>query len=172
MLQINKRVNKKGFGIFQTASWSIFGAVFCILLSLLSSCKREVVYHQYRHTSVAGWERNETVSFAVPPVLQSGDYTAELGLRINSSYPFMGLSLIVEQTVLPEHRTRIDTLHCQLIDEKGNPRGQGISYYQYAFHVSDLSLSKGDSLQVIVKHYMKREILPGISDVGFALRTR
>lgn len=171
MPQISSRVNNKGLKGFYMASRSVFGVVFCLLLSLLSGCKREVVYHQYRHTSIAGWERNDTLSFAVPPVEQSGRYAAELGLRINGSYPFMGLSLIVEQTVLPENRTRIDTIHCQLIDEKGNPKGKGISYYQYAFHVSDFSLSKGDSLQVVVKHYMKREMLPGIADVGFALRT-
>ncbi|MBP7359673.1 MAG: gliding motility lipoprotein GldH, partial [Prevotella sp.] len=45
----------------------------------------------------------------------------------------------------------------------------GISYYQYNFNISHIELHKGDSIHVCIRHNMKREILPGISDVGFSL---
>ena len=57
----------------------------------------------------------------------------------------------------------------KLADDKGNMLGQGISYYQYNFILVDRDLSKGDSLHVTVRHIMKREILPGISDIGFRM---
>ena len=41
-----------------------------------------------------------------------------------------------------------------------------MSYYQYDFPLSTLRLKEGDSLALVVRHAMKREILPGISDVG------
>ena len=58
-----------------------------------------------------------------------------------------------------------------IIDSKGNVEGKGVSYYQYDFPLSTLRLEKGDSLALVVRHAMKREILPGISDVGIMLRT-
>lgn len=100
-----------------------------------------------------------------------GVFTANLGLRINSSFPFMGLTLIVDQTVYPSHLTKSDTINCQLIDKNGNSKGLGISYYQYNFKINQVSLNKGDSLVVRVRHNMKREILPGISDIGYSLST-
>lgn len=50
----------------------------------------------------------------------------------------MGLTLIVEQTVYHQNRKipgecKIDTVNCQLIDNNGVSKGQGISYYQYNF---------------------------------------
>ena len=62
-----------------------------------------------------------------------------------------------------------DTVACQLTDRKGNAAGKGISYHQYQFPVTELMLQDGDSLFVSIRHDMKREILPGISDVGFSL---
>ena len=48
-------------------------------------------------------------------------------------------------------------------------KGHGISTYQYNFHLTTLTLNEGDSLHIAVRHNMKREILPGISDIGIRL---
>ena len=37
------------------------------------------------------------------------------------------------------------------------------------FPVNDLQLNKGDSLHICVMHNMKREIMPGIADIGISL---
>lgn len=63
----------------------------------------------------------------------------------------------------------IDTLNCTLFDRKGAVKGQGISYYQYHFRVSELDLHEGDSIHITVRHDMKREIMPGIADVGISI---
>ena len=78
--------------------------------------------------------------------------------------------MIVEQKVMPGNVTRCDTVTCELTDDKGKVKGNGISNYQYVFHVSDRHYHKGDSLHISVRHDMKREILPGITDVGISLR--
>ena len=44
-----------------------------------------------------------------------------------------------------------------------------MSYYQYQVPVNDITLQQGDSLHICVRHDMKREILPGISDVGIKM---
>ena len=56
-----------------------------------------------------------------------------------------------------------------LYDEKGNVLGDGVSYFQYNFMLSEVDLREGDSLHVCVRHIMKREILPGISDIGLKM---
>lgn len=143
-----------------------------IWVALLSSCTNGLVYDQYHHTPLAGWEKNDTLFFDVARLQEAGLYTTDLGLRINGSYPFTGLTLIVTQTILPQRQTRRDTVNCELMTSRGTIKGQGLSYYQYTYHVASLKLQKGDSLHVSVRHDMKREILPGISDVGIQLSSR
>ena len=126
---------------------------YCLMVIVLTSCDFNTVYDKYDHT-------------------HAGIYREELGLRINDAYPFMRLHLIVEQRLIPGERTRLDTLNCYLIDEDGNIRGQGVSYYQYTFPITQMQLQEGDSLHISIRHDMKREILPGIADIGIKLTRR
>ena len=137
---------------------------------LLTGCDSRTVYDHYEHTPVSGWEKNDTLVFETEPIMQEGRYKEEIGLRINGSYPFMGLNLQVEQTILPSKDTHSKTLSCQLIDDEGNAKGRGVSHYQYMFHLTTLQLNRGDRLRVAIRHGMKREILPGISDIGIRLQ--
>lgn len=145
---------------------------YCLMVIVLTSCDFNTVYDKYDHTPIAGWEKNDTLTFDVPRMAHAGIYREELGLRINDAYPFMRLHLIVEQRLIPGERTRLDTLNCYLIDEDGNIRGQGVSYYQYTFPITQMQLQEGDSLHISIRHDMKREILPGIADIGIKLTRR
>lgn len=137
---------------------------------LLVSCSPGMVYNKYQSTPILGWEKNDTLSFEVPRFTESDSYDVELGLRINNAYPFTALTIIVEQTVFPSGRTYKDTLDCELIDKHGREIGNGVSYFQYIFPIGEASLKAGDSLHVNIRHDMKREMLPGISDVGLQIR--
>jgi gliding motility-associated lipoprotein GldH len=140
------------------------------LLTMLASCGgRTTVYHHYEHTPVAGWDKNDTLTFTIGPIAESNVFSEEIGLRINGLYPFMSLCLVVDQVRTPGFIIRRDTLSCSLIDQRGNIKGQGISRYQYIFHLDDIHLNSNDSLRVSIHHNMKREILPGITDVGVRL---
>ena len=138
-------------------------------LILCVACEENRVYHQYRHTPIEGWEKVEALSFDVPPLARAGRYATYLELRANNSYPYMSLALIVEQTVYPSMRQRVDTLTCPLVDSHGNAKGNGVSYRQYRFTVSQTQLREADSLHIAVRHNMQRDILPGIADVGIAV---
>jgi len=141
----------------------------------LASCKDSLVYDSYSHTPIAGWEKNDTLTFDIPPLAMAGYYQEQLGLRITGAYPFMGLTLIVEQTIYPNERDKydkiekIDTIQCDLIDNNGVTKGQGISSYQYNFPVNVYRMNANDSVHVTIRHDMKREILPGISDIGIKM---
>ena len=144
-------------------------AIALIFVSFLVACNEKTAYYTFHHTPITGWEKNDTLLFDIPKLKTSGNYRSDLTLRINNMFPFMRLTLIVEQTVLPLDTTRIDTLNCELIGSNGIVKGNGISYYQYSFYLTDLQLLQGDSLHIKVRHDMKREILPGISNVGIRL---
>lgn len=144
-------------------------AAFFIVVSTTTSCNGNKVYDQYNHTPITGWEKNDTLTFSVPKMPTEGLYNSHLLLRVSQGYPFMSLALIVEQTILPSHQTHTDTLKCRLIDERGRTKGQGLNYYQYSFPINSMHLQTGDSLQIKVRHDMKREILPGVSDIGIQI---
>ena len=151
------------------AARTIVAGLLLTVITMTVGCDYNTVYDQYDHTPIAGWEKNDTLTFNVPRLPAAGIYHEELGLRINDAYPFMRLHLIVEQRLIPGERIRRDTLNCYLVDEDGNIRGQGVSYYQYSFPITQMKLQKGDSLHISVRHNMKREILPGIADIGIKL---
>lgn len=140
-----------------------------IAATALQSCNESKVYDKYDHTPLSGWEKNDTLRFDIPRLTADGMYESTLGLRITDNYPFMGLTLIVEQRLMPADTIFTDTVKCELTDRNGKTRGQGVSYYQFRFPVTKMQLSKGDSLHIRVRHDMKREMLPGISDVGISL---
>ena len=96
----------------------------------------------------------------------------EVSMRISNRFPFMRLTLIVEQTVYPAGNTMTDTLDCSLIDEQGVFLGYGTSQYQYLFPLKTIELHRGDSLHVAIRHDMKREILPGVTSVGIKIEKK
>lgn len=175
-------------------------ALFTLLLFLAgvcAGCMEGTVYHHYEHLPVAGWEKTDTIMFGIPPVDEQGIYNVRLGLRTTGQYPFMSITLIAEQQTIAvadtlSHESAADsmnlepvastlsrerpviryTLPCRLMNTRGNTQGQGINYYQYDFIIADISLNAGDSLRIGIRHDMKREILPGLSDLGIIVRKK
>jgi gliding motility-associated lipoprotein GldH len=139
------------------------------MVLLFTACKRSTVYFHFEDVPESGWEKNDLVSFDLDKQTSDATYQEELALRINSKYPFMRLTLIVEQTIYPASHTITDTLNCNLIDERGNAIAKGISQHQYLFPLKNLQLQRADSVHLSVHHNMKREILPGITSIGIKL---
>jgi len=144
--------------------------VLTAAILLTGACDRETVFHQYRHTNAGGWEKNDTLLYNVGKIAHSGRFKEEIGIRMNGTYPFTGLSIIVEQTILSGNIITRDTLNCAFTGK--NSYNNGVGYRQYKFHLKDVSLSKGDSVVLRVRHDMLREILPGIADVGIKISSR
>ena len=133
------------------------------------SCDNKTVFHSYHHTIITGWEKNDTLSYSIPPLKEPGRYRESVGLRINSAYPFTSITLVIKQDIFPGKRSKTDTIKCQFSDERGYRTSNGVSCYQYDVPLIDIDLRRGDSIQISIQHAMKREMLPGISDVGFKL---
>ena len=146
--------------------------VLLLILGLLASCDNRKVYDEYCHAPIQGWEKNDYLSFSIPKLQEGGDYTLQLEMRTDNLFPFMSVVLIVDQKIMPAGKVHSDTIKCGITDERGNTLGKGVNIYQHSFAIGDRHLNKGDSLYITVRHDMKREMLPGVSDVGIALSRR
>ena len=143
----------------------------CMAVALLMStaCSRRMVYDKYVNTPLAGWEKNDTLTFNIPGMAAPGTYSQQVGLRMTSAFPFTSISLIVEQRIMPRGKVLTDTIKCPITDIRGNFLGDGISSFQYMFPLREVTLNKKDSIHVSIRHNMKREILPGVSDIGLKM---
>ena len=161
-----KAMNK----VRQTIRPTMATALLAVLTILLTAaCDRKTVYDWYIHTPQSGWEKNDTIIFAIDSLAQSGEYVEEIGVRTSTLYPFQSLVLVVQQTVRPSGIVLDTVLNCKLTDDNGQSQGAGIGYRQFSFPLKTVRIEAGDTLHVAVRHNMKREILPGVSDIGFKL---
>ena len=135
---------------------------------ILTSCSRQIVYSHYESIDTEGWNRNDCKDFRVT-VREKDTYTEMIGLRTTMYYPYANLSVIVSQQTQRSGIQHTDTLHIRLMDEEGNKVGQGTNYQQMEIPVRTIELEDEDTLLVSIRHYMKREVLPGITDVGVSL---
>ena len=146
---------------------SIWGAV--LLATIISACESKVTYDRYDDVSVAGWNKTDSLRFDIPPVDTTGTYNMEGGLRINGTFPFMSITLIVNTTIPNRHIARTDTVTCPTISKNGKPIGTGVNFFQTRFPITNMQLTKGDSLHITIRHGMRREELPGVINVGVKL---
>ena len=148
--------------------------ITAILLAIagVSSCEQHTAYHHFSSTPQAGWEKLDTLLFVVPPLAEPGRYSQQFDVRINESYPFTSLTLVVAQQIFPGNRRKQHILQCKFSEHNKYFQRRGISHYTYSFPLPDIDLRRGDSIQVHVRHDMKREILTGITDVGLKMVRR
>ena len=148
----------------------LYNIVSVVMMAAVAvSCATDTVYYSYAHTPVAGWEKNDTLTFNIPGMAAPGTYSQQVGLRMTSAFPFTSISIIVEQRIMPRGKVLTDTIKCPITDIRGNFLGDGISSFQYMFPLREVTLNKKDSIHVSIRHNMKREILPGVSDIGLKM---
>lgn len=141
-----------------------------VLLAGTASCDVRPVRYAYRPTPVSGWEPKDTLSFPIDTIAHAGRYVLSVGVRTTARFPFQSLWLVVKQQWRRPARERLDTVVCRFTNAAGDPVSRGLSLNQYEFTVDTVSLGPGSCGHVSVRHIMRREILPGVSDVGVILR--
>ncbi len=136
------------------------------------SCNRNTIYTHFEPTAQDGWRRQDTLHFETKAMAEAGIYDNTLSLRTTQHYPFTDITMIVNRRVEPQGITRTDTVSMALIDHSGQIKGKGTQHYLYSTELSPMSLQQGDRLLTTVRHYMIKERLPGISDVGLTVTLR
>ena len=150
--------------------------ICCVLailsLLFLSGCTGNVAYNKYEGIPTRGWLRADTMKFEAE-IRDSATYESFIAMRIDNSFPYVGLSVIVEQSILHgKDKPKIlrDTVNCELIDKHGNIKGSGLSRFQYEFPVTDIALSPDDKVTTKIYHIMNKDTIPSVTEVGYVLR--
>ncbi len=151
---------------------ALTAALLLLTLATFCACVRRSTMYEYRPTPVDGWEQSDTLRFHADTVRRGGVYALTLGVRSSRvvPYPFQTLWLVVrQQWHNPDYR-RTDTVECRLALPNGDDPGHGVTVGQYVCPVTTLQVREGASADFTVTHFMRRELLPGITDVGLRLR--
>ncbi len=150
--------------------------LICLPAALLSvfasSCEKKTLFAEYEDVKSAVWESGDAKYFFPPAITEDGEYDISLLLRADRSFPFMNITVAVDETIFPSNENHTNLVCCPLFDKKGNATGKGINLFQYSCPIETRKLSRGDSLVIVVKHGMRREMLPGITNAGIKIEKR
>ena len=139
---------------------------FLLSLLLLPSCDSSTLMHSYQSLEDNCWERTDTVSFILPVLTTDDNCSVLIGLRVTDNFPYEMLIMEVEQKYQNPFAHRVDTLYYQLTNQNGDFIEKGLNYFQFETKSLPLDLRKGQTGEIRVRHLMRREVLPGIMDVG------
>ncbi len=143
--------------------------IWIVVVALLTACTNEVAYHHYEPVAEEGWDKEDTLLFRTDTLYQTATYSVELNLRTTAEYPYKQVTLVVEETVLPNKAKRLFPVTFQIASDEGQRNGEKLLYYELEKQLALQHLSQGDSLQFRVYHKMRRQFLPGIKDVGLKI---
>lgn len=152
------------------------------MLALLVSCNNETVYHKFVNIEGGKWTKQNKFTFEAGSFDSDMTVDESVELRLWArDYPYGNISILVEQTLFPSKTKTVDTLTYVFSGRQGdketgrqgdketrNPDGP--AFFQVSMPLKTLSLHKGDSLSVTLRHNMKCMELPGVVDVGFRMR--
>lgn len=145
----------------------MYRALFIPLIGLLcAACTGGTWLHSYKPLPEEGWERRDTVCFALPQTEQDISGTLAIGLRMTAPVGMQDIVLAVEQSLETPAAHRCDTVRCPLTDAEGYALGQGVNTIQYETPHIPFFLCKGQSGTVRIRHLMTDETVPGITELG------
>ncbi len=160
------------------------------MLALLVSCNNETVYHKFVNIEGGEWTKQNKFTFEAGSF--DSDMTVEESVELRlwaRDYPYGNISILVEQTLFPAKTKTVDTLTYVFSRRQGDKETRrqgdretgrqgdketrspdGPAFFQVSMPLKTLSLHKGDSLSVTLRHNMKCMALPGVVDVGVKLK--
>ena len=145
------------------------GLLLAFAVLIIGSCGQKKIYSHYEHLDNSGWDKADTLHFGIPPVVEDGLYSGEMGMRIGLDFPYENLVVDVTETIYPSRIQKTYTLNCTLTEQSGQWKGAGVNYIQYLFPVGSIQLHAGDSVHYAISHKMKRIQIPCVYNVGINL---
>lgn len=148
--------------------WALVGCV-CLILA----CNMDTFFAGSKPLQPdEGWDAESSATFEwqVTDTLKRYDFFIDF--RHDQRYPFSNVYLYVDFT-FPNGRTLRDTLECELADERGKWLGSGFGNlvdHRIGFRRATAFPINGD-YTIDIRHGMRMNPLPGVSDVGFRLES-
>ncbi|MES2565375.1 MAG: gliding motility lipoprotein GldH [Bacteroidota bacterium] len=99
-------------------------SVFALVLTLLVSCNKNVVFSDYTKIPEEGWRMDNKLKFEVDIKDNNVLHNVFLNVRHADFYPYSNLFVFLT-TTYPDGKSSIDTLECVFADKKGKWVGDG-----------------------------------------------
>ncbi len=132
----------------------------------LSACGSEAWYHTYEPMPAAVWGKSDTLTYCLPEVPDSGLYDFYVDVRTTAAFPYTGLKVGALTGTDSLSAERRDTADCRVQTPSGIPLGEGVTLICHEAPLFRLFLCPGQRTTVRLYHVMRKEDLPGVSDVG------
>lgn len=141
------------------------------LLAIVTACSN-VAFCHFEKIDNNEWREADVLNFK--PVLNDSTslYDLEIAVRHTDDYPFQNIWLYVAHR--EEYNVKIDTLQLILADDWGRWQGDGHGLVKTftSLYKGEYKLSKGANFGITIKHAMREDPLPGITDVGLIVKKR
>ena len=150
---------------------AVFQWILCGMVGF-ASCGPEPIFSDSAPVDPEGWQAEETIEFTWEVEDTIGTFDFFLDVRHDQTYPFSNLYLFLEFS-FPNGRLSRDTLGCDLADVRGQWYGSGFGNlvdHRIGFHRETRFPLKGE-YGLVVRHAMRKDPLPGITDIGFRLES-
>lgn len=139
---------------------------------MFAACGRGPVAADSSEVDAAGWSSTDTVRLTFDVAQPEHRHDLQLGLRHDEDYPYSNLYLFIRLTY-PNGKTLTDTLACPLAAEDGTWYGDGRGWIdQRIGYKRGVAFPLAGTYTLDIVHAMRRDPLPGIGDIRFALFDR
>lgn len=143
----------------------ILGATACM------SCQDCLLYSQHKSIEGAIWENNDTLTYELPPVDESGIYEVSVSMRVMEVFDYEKVSFVIMRE-RDSVCVSADTACMTLFRDDGRPMGKGFPYIYNEQVVDTVKLEKDKRYSYKLWHVMRENSLYGISDVGVTVKIK
>ncbi len=139
---------------------------------LLDACVQDdgTLLHHYETPHGKEWQSADTLTYSIPLVQETADYTFSLGMRLGIDFPYSGVGLVAETRLSEPDALWSDTIHYEAMAADGLPGGTGITLQQGEQPFATHRLLRGQTGEVRIFHIVDVESLPNIVDVGLKVQ--
>ncbi len=147
-----------------------FQLIPVLLLTVLSSCGRDIVFSGSAAMDKNTWDLMNKVTFEVPVSDTVHSNNIFFTIRTGTSYPYRNIYLFVT-TMSPDGKTIGDTLQYFLADEKGEWYGKGFGDIKELNlpYKSNVYFPKKGTYRFTLQHGMRTQELKGVYDFGLSV---
>jgi gliding motility-associated lipoprotein GldH len=146
----------------------LFGLI--VLVGILSSCNRSVLYDDNYINEKDMWPMHEKAKFDVNVEDTTSFYSFYILIRHTTEYPWANLQLFMK-TGFPDNTYAVDTLECFLARPDGKWLGKGRGYHRDNKILLQKNVRFGQSgLHTFeFTQAMRQDPLPGIESIGLRI---
>ncbi len=148
--------------------------VICLSISfLLFSCQIEPGFEDNISLGSNGWPEKQPIHFQIPQVPETGFYQLNVLIRQDNNYPYYNCFFIAEVKNAQGNNLKKGLAEAIFYDQiTGKPKGDGLGdLFNHQYKIFDkIYLKKGESIQINLRQFMRKDTLQGILSLGYALK--